>query len=69
MALAKQIAAGPPLTIRLVRRSLYHAEQFPELQQHLSYAWRNVGTSSRTLDTKEGSAAVRERRTPQFVGR
>jgi enoyl-CoA hydratase/carnithine racemase len=69
MTLAKQIAAGPPLTVRLVRRALYHAEQFPELRQHLSYAWRNVGTSTRTADIKEAGAALAERREPQFVGR
>ena len=69
MELASDIAAGPPLTVRLVRRSLYHAEERPEIRDHLRYAWTNVGISGRTDDIREGSAAVAERRAPNFVGR
>ncbi len=69
MELASDIAAGPPLTVRLVRRSLYHAAERPELRDHLRYAWTNVGTSGRTEDIREGSAAVAEKRAPRFVGR
>ena len=69
MELASNIAAGPPLTVRLVRRSLYHAEERPEIRDHLRYAWTNVGISGRTDDIREGSAAVAERRAPTFVGR
>jgi 2-(1,2-epoxy-1,2-dihydrophenyl)acetyl-CoA isomerase len=65
---AKGIAEGPPIGLRLTRRTLYNAVSAP-LKDHLPYEAINVGISSRTEDAEEGKKALVERRKPVFVGR
>ncbi|MCS6800378.1 MAG: enoyl-CoA hydratase/isomerase family protein [Chloroflexota bacterium] len=68
MELARKIADGPPIAVRLTRRSIYHAVT-SSLRDHLPYEASNLAISQATEDAAEGRAAVRERRKPVFVGR
>lgn len=68
MELARKIADGPPIALRLTRRSIYHAIT-STLREHLPYEASNLAISQATEDAVEGRNAVRERRKPVFVGR
>ncbi|MCS7003127.1 MAG: enoyl-CoA hydratase-related protein, partial [Dehalococcoidia bacterium] len=68
LALAKRLAEGPPLALRLTRRVLVHALDH-DLRDHLPYEAQCVSIANQTEDAKEGRAALRERRKPKFVGR
>ncbi|MFN8531954.1 MAG: enoyl-CoA hydratase/isomerase family protein [Dehalococcoidia bacterium] len=68
MEIARKIADGPPIALRLTRRSIYHAVTH-SLRDHLPYEASNLGISQATEDATEGRNATRERRKPVFVGR
>jgi len=66
--LVRSIAAGAPIALSLTRRTVYNAQTTP-LREHLVYEAAQVGISTVTEDTKEGRAAIRERREPVFHGK
>ncbi|MCL6647189.1 MAG: enoyl-CoA hydratase/isomerase family protein [Chloroflexi bacterium] len=68
LELARKLAAGPPIALRMTRRSLYHALTH-SLRDHLPYEAVNLAITQATEDAVEGRRAVRERRKPVFVGR
>ncbi|MCB1739492.1 MAG: enoyl-CoA hydratase/isomerase family protein [Gammaproteobacteria bacterium] len=65
--LAGRIAAGPPVAIRLAKRSLYH-NQDCDLRQALEFETYAQSVCRETEDAREGIRAFVEKRAPQFKG-
>ena len=66
--LARRIAAGPPVAIRLAKRSLYdNAER--DLKSSLERETFSQNIASETEDAGEGIRAFVEKRDPKFQGR
>src|SRR5216117_3107677 len=66
--LARKIAAGPPVAIRLAKRALYHSEE-SDLRGALEFETFAQNVCSETEDAREGIKAFVEKRAPQFKGR
>jgi 2-(1,2-epoxy-1,2-dihydrophenyl)acetyl-CoA isomerase len=66
--LAKKIAAGPPIAIRLAKRALYHSQDV-DLRAALEFETFAQNVCSETEDAKEGIRAFVEKRPPAFQGR
>ena len=67
-ALARKIAAGPPIAIRLAKRSLYHNLEC-DLRQALEFETFAQNICYETEDAREGIRAFVEKRAPTFRGR
>ena len=67
-SLARAIAAGPPIAIRLAKRGLYRNAE-SDLRTALEYETFAQNTCFETEDAAEGIRAFVEKRTPQFKGR
>jgi enoyl-CoA hydratase/carnithine racemase len=67
-ALARKIADGPPLAIRLARRALYHNQEV-DLRQALEFETFAQNVCFETDDAREGIRAFVEKRMPVFRGR
>ena len=66
--LARAIAAGPPIAIRLAKRGLYRNAE-SDLRTALEYETFAQNTCFETEDATEGIKAFVEKRTPHFKGR
>ena len=66
--LARAIAAGPPIAIRLARRGLYRNAE-SDLRTALEYETFAQNACFETEDATEGIRAFVEKRPPQFHGR
>jgi 2-(1,2-epoxy-1,2-dihydrophenyl)acetyl-CoA isomerase len=66
--LVKRLAAGPTVAIGLAKQAIGHGLH-AGLGQSLAHELSALELSSRTVDFKEGLAAFRERRAPDFQGR
>ncbi len=67
MSLARQIANGPPIAIRLAKLQLYQGLEIDlDIALKLAAAFETITLSSQ--DHKEGVAAFREKRHPQYRG-
>ncbi|HSF04710.1 MAG TPA: enoyl-CoA hydratase-related protein [Methylomirabilota bacterium] len=66
--LARKIAAGPPLAIRLAKRALYHNADC-DLRQALEFETFAQNVCQDTEDAREGVRAFVEKRAPVFRGR
>lgn len=67
-ALLAQLTAGPTVAIGLAKQAIAYG-QHATLSQSLNQELSNLELSCRTSDFKEGLAAFRERRNPDFQGR
>jgi 2-(1,2-epoxy-1,2-dihydrophenyl)acetyl-CoA isomerase len=67
-ALLDRLASGPTVAIGLAKQAI-RTSQHATLEQAMSQELYNVELSCRTNDFKEGLAAFRERRAPDFNGR
>jgi enoyl-CoA hydratase/carnithine racemase len=67
-ALAQRIAAGPPITTRLLKRMLHQSAQ-SDLETALELASSHMGVARSTEDAAESLSAFRERREPEYRGR
>jgi len=68
LTLARAIAAGPPIAIRLAKRGLYRNAE-SDLRTALEYETFAQNTCFETEDATEGIKAFVEKRTPHFKGR
>ena len=66
--LLAQLAAAPTVAIGLAKQAIHYG-QHATLPQTMNQELFNLELSCRTTDFKEGLAAFRERRTPEFHGR
>lgn len=68
MNLAKRIAAGPQIAIRMIKRSVRQSLRL-ELEPALDMISSHMAIIKETEDHKEGVSAFLEKRKPQFKGR
>jgi 2-(1,2-epoxy-1,2-dihydrophenyl)acetyl-CoA isomerase len=66
--LVTRLASGPTVAIGLAKQAINHA-QHATLDQAMTQELFSVELSCRTTDFKEGLAAFRDKRTPEFGGR
>ena len=67
-ALAKQIADGPQVPIRMIKRLVYQSLKL-DLRTHLDLVSSHMSIVRQTTDHAEGVAAFKEKRPPKFQGR
>jgi 2-(1,2-epoxy-1,2-dihydrophenyl)acetyl-CoA isomerase len=67
-ALARRIAAGPQVAIRLTKRLVYQSLRL-DLRTHLDLVSSHMAVVRDTDDHQEGVRAFKEKRPPEFKGR
>ena len=67
LALARTIADGPPIAIRLAKRALYH-NQDVDLRAALEFETYAQNICAETADAQEGIRAFVDKRPPRFRG-
>ena len=65
MALTRELADGPQVAMRLLKRSIYNAAEFGG-EQSLDEIAARTAISDPHPDVREGMAAFREKRSPRF---
>lgn len=68
VALARRLADGPSVAIRLTKRAVYQSMR-ADLRTSLDQMSSHMAIAFQTADHREGILAFRERREPRFVGR
>lgn len=68
MSLARQIASGPPIAIRLMKLQVYKGLEM-DLETALQMAAACEAITITSADLKEGVTAFREKRPPKFRGK
>jgi enoyl-CoA hydratase/carnithine racemase len=66
--LAAALAAAPPVTVRLIKRATYQSAR-SDLRTSLDLVASHMAVVTSTDDTEEALSALREKRSPIFVGR
>jgi enoyl-CoA hydratase/carnithine racemase len=68
MALAKRLADGPPIAIRMIKRAVYQSMR-TDMRTALDLISSHMGVVTQTEDSREAFRAFREKRRPEFNGR
>ena len=68
-ALARQIADGPQIPIRMIKRLVYQSHASLDLRTHLDLVSSHMAVVRETADHKEGVQAFKDKRPPKFQGR
>jgi enoyl-CoA hydratase/carnithine racemase len=66
--LARQIAEGPQIPIRMIKRLVYQSLRL-DLRTHLDLVSSHMAIARQTADHAEGVAAFKDKRPPKFQGR
>jgi 2-(1,2-epoxy-1,2-dihydrophenyl)acetyl-CoA isomerase len=67
-ALARKIAEGPQIPIRMIKRLVYQSLRL-DLRTHLDLVSSHMAVVRETEDHKEGVQAFKDKRPPKFTGR
>ena len=67
LALARQLADGPPVAIQMIKRAVYQSARI-DLATALDLVSSHMAVAQSTADAAEAYAAFREKRTPRFHG-
>jgi enoyl-CoA hydratase/carnithine racemase len=67
-AFAEQIASGPQIPIRMIKRLVYQSMRL-DLRTHLDLVSSHMAIVRKTADHAEGVAAFKEKRPAKFTGR
>jgi enoyl-CoA hydratase/carnithine racemase len=67
-AFAAQVANGPQVPIRMIKRLVYQSMRL-DLRTHLDLVSSHMAVVRETADHKEGVQAFKDKRPPQFTGR
>ena len=68
MGLARRLAQGPPIAIRLAKRAIYEAQHM-DLEATVELEKLGFAMTMRSEDAREGTRAFLEKREPKFRGR
>ena len=67
-ALAEQIAAAPPVTVRMIKRATYQSAK-ADLRTSLDLISSHFAVVAATDDAAEALSAMQEKRVPSFQGK
>ena len=66
-ALARRLADGPQVAIRMIKRLVYQSARL-DLRTHLDLVSSHMGVIRDTDDHREGVQAFKDKRPPRFTG-